>query len=197
MEAEENFFPKDLRLDFEPFHRHFTRYHNIIGLLGKTGKGESWLDCACGSGYGTSILSNYTNKITGYDINKYAIEYANKMYSNNNCHYTTDLESLGQFDVIISVETIEHMSREDGVKFLNTLHSKLNSKNGIMLITTPIVNRTNTNPKNKFHVIEYSHFDFIDLLSEVGFQVTDNFFVETTFTDLETKDQGYYKCIKN
>ena len=195
MTAEENFFPKDLRLDFEPFHRHFTRYHTIIGFLGKTGKGESWLDCACGSGYGTTILSNYTNKITGYDISKGAVEYANKMYANNNCHYTTDLQPLDNFDVIFSVETIEHMSRDNGVVFLKTLHSKLN-KNGIMLITTPIPKQTNNNPKNKFHIIEYSNLDFIDLLKESEFTVIDSFFVETTFTDGETKNQGYYKCKK-
>lgn len=194
MAAEENFFPKDLRFDFEPFHRHFTRYHTIIGFLGKTGKGENWLDCACGSGYGTSILSNYTSKIIGYDISKKAVEYGNRVYANDNCNFTTNIETIGNFNVVFSVETIEHMSRKDGVNFLKTLYSKM-VPDGTLLITTPIVKETNTNPKNKFHVLEYSNIDFIDLLKESGFIVIDSFFVETTFTDGETKDQGYYKCI--
>lgn len=195
MSAEENFFPKKLNLDFDPFFRHFDRYHTIIKFLGKIGKEEVWLDCASGSGYGTSILSNYTKKIYGYDISKSAVEYANKNYKSSNCIFINSLEKVKKCNVIFSIETIEHMSKEEGIKFLNNLHNKL-TDDGQFLITTPIVKKTNLSPKNIYHALEYSNKDFINLLNLCNFSVKESFFVETTFTDGETKDQGYYKCVK-
>jgi 2-polyprenyl-3-methyl-5-hydroxy-6-metoxy-1,4-benzoquinol methylase len=196
MIAEENFFPKKLTLEFDPFIRHFERYHTIVKFLGKTGLNETWLDCACGSGYGTNLLSNFTSDIIGYDISEAAVKYANDTYSDQHCKFTHTLDSLKIFDVIFSVETIEHMSEFDGILFLSKLHSNLKS-DGVMLITTPIVDITNNNPKNKFHVLEYSDKDFIKLMEASGFVVADSFFIPTTFTDGESKNQGYYKCIKN
>ena len=87
------------------------------------------------------------------------------------------------------------MPQEDAKVFLNGLHRNLKD-DGCLMITTPIVKQTNKNPINKFHFIEYSDEDFISLLQDAGFEVIEKNFVETTFTDGETKDQGYYKCQK-
>jgi 2-polyprenyl-3-methyl-5-hydroxy-6-metoxy-1,4-benzoquinol methylase len=196
MAAEENFFPKELKLDFTVHLRHFDRYIQSLKLLNKTGKGEVWIDCASGSGYGTNMLSNFTKRIYGYDISVDAVNYANKNYSSDNCSFVYKLNTIDEkADVVFSVETIEHMKREDGVLFLRILHEKLKN-DGQLVITTPIVKETNNNPKNEFHHIEYSNEDFIALLEEANFNVTESFFIETTFTDGETKDQGYYKCQK-
>jgi cyclopropane fatty-acyl-phospholipid synthase-like methyltransferase len=196
VKADENFFPKDLKLEFKPFLRHFERYYQCIKLLEKIGENEMWLDCACGSGYGTNILSNFTKGIIGYDISKDAVEYANENYSTNNCKFTYDLNSIGNnFDVIFSIETIEHMSKDNGVKFLNKLNSNLKD-DGLFIITTPIVETTNNNPINIYHCLEYSDNDFQSLLGESGFSIMESLFVETTFTDGEIKKQGYYKCRK-
>jgi cyclopropane fatty-acyl-phospholipid synthase-like methyltransferase len=196
MAAEENFFPKELKLNFTPHLRHFDRYFQSLKLLNKIGKDEIWVDCASGSGYGTNILSNFTKKIYGFDISTGAVKYANENYSSNNCEFIYNLNDINEdVAVIFSVETIEHMCREDGEVFLGILYNKLLDE-GQLIITTPIVKKTNNTPKNKFHILEYSDEDFKGLLLGCNFIIDKTFFIETTFTDGETKDQGYYKCHK-
>jgi 2-polyprenyl-3-methyl-5-hydroxy-6-metoxy-1,4-benzoquinol methylase len=196
MLAEENFFPKELRLDFTVHLRHFDRYFQSLKILDKVGKDEIWIDCASGSGYGTNILSNFTKQIYGYDISKDVVKYANENYSSDNCKFVYELNDITEnVNVVFSVETIEHMDREGAVIFLNILYDKL-VDNGVLVITTPIVLETNNNPVNKFHHIEYSDNDFRALLNECNFTIDDTEFIETTFTDGETKQQGYYKCHK-
>ena len=198
MIAEENFFPKKFEMDFDPFLRHFERYYQCIKFLSRTGPDEVWLDCACGSGYGTNLLSNFTQQVIGYDINKDAIQYAQATYETSDCTFVDDLSAIGhlQFDTILSVETIEHMPFSKGIEFLRILNALL-KKEGDLVITTPIVQETNKNPRNKFHYLEYSNKDFINLLNKAGFKVHNSYFIKTTFTDGEIKDQGYYKCQKN
>jgi len=194
--ADERFMPRDFNIPFEPFIRHFERYFTIIKMLGYTGKSQKWLDCACGAGYGTNLLTNFAEFVIGYDIDKEAVYSASQNYRNSHCLFTNDIRHYKSFfDAVISVETIEHMPQEDAKVFLNGLHRSLKN-DGCLMITTPIVKQTNKNPINKFHFIEYSDEDFISLLQDAGFEVIEKNFVETTFTDGETKDQGYYKCQK-
>lgn len=197
MAADENFFPKKFEIDFVPFLRHFERYYECIKFLRRTGLNELWLDCACGSGYGTNLLSNFAQHVIGYDINKDSIEYAQKTYKTPDCTFVDELSAVNdrKFDVIFSIETIEHMPFNKGKEFLITLKTLL-KKDGDLVITTPIVPETNHKPSNKFHYLEYSNDDFTELLNEVGFEVQHSYFIKTKFTDGETKNQGYYKCQK-
>jgi hypothetical protein len=88
------------------------------------------------------------------------------------------------------------MPTEDAKEFLKNLRNAL-KEDGQMVITTPIVKETNNNPVNKFHFVEYSDKDFRQLLMNEGFSILESNFIETTFTDGETKDQGYYRCGRN
>ena len=195
--ADERFVPRDFSIPFSPFIRHFDRYFQCVKLLGKVGKNETWLDCACGSGYGTNLLTGFAGNVVGYDIDHGAIKFASENYKNDYCKFTTDISMYrDKFDVILSVETIEHMPEEDAPEFLKLLNSTM-KENATLIITTPIVKSTNYNPTNEFHYIEYSNNHFVELLSTNGFEVKETNFVETTFTDGETKDQGYYKCQKH
>tara|TARA_R110002110_G_scaffold2696_3_gene12828 strand:- start:355 stop:957 length:603 start_codon:yes stop_codon:yes gene_type:complete len=194
--ADERFMPREFNIPFDPFMRHFERYFTIVKMLGHTGKSQKWLDCACGTGYGTNLLTNFVEYVVGYDINKETVCYANQNYRNDYCQFTSDISRYKSFfDTVVSVETVEHMPQEDAKVFLNGLYECLKA-NGCLMITTPIVKETNRSPINKFHSIEYSDEDFIALLSDTGFKVTEKSFIETKFTDGETKDQGYYKCQK-
>ena len=194
--ADERFVPRDFKIPFDPFLRHYERYFQCVKLLGELGIGQRWLDCACGAGYGSSFLSNFCNSVVGYDIDSSAIECALENYKSEHVDFTEDLSKYeNDFDVVMSVETIEHMPQSDANHFLTTLRKCLND-DGILVITTPIVKQTNPNPVNEFHFIEYSDQDFRKLLADADFIVIDSHFVETKFTDGETKDQGYYKCKK-
>jgi len=192
--ADERFTPREFCIPLDPFIRHFERYFQCIKILKRVGPKEKWLDCACGSGYGTNFLTNFAEFVVGYDIDKAAVEHGNKNYKNRHCTFVSDIQHYSaEFDVVISVETIEHMPKKDAKVFLETLKATL-KPGGILVITTPIVSITNENPVNKFHYIEYSHNDFINLLHSSGLRVESHHMIATLFTDGELKDQGYYKC---
>ena len=194
--ADERFTPRDLTVPFDPFVRHFERYFECVKMLGDTGKNQIWLDSACGSGYGTNFLTNFVDHAVGYDIDPEAIKYAREHYKNEKTIFIENIYSYEtKFDNVFSVETIEHMKPEGAPKFLKKLRQLL-KEDGYLIITTPIVPSTNPSPINKFHFVEYSDADFERLLLENGFIVLEKNFVKTTFTDGETKDQGYYKCQK-
>ncbi len=195
MTADENFFPGRFVYDFAVHYRHFERYMRALKVLGKLGKHETWLDCACGSGYGTHLLSGFAEKVIGYDINRDAVGYATAQYSHSACVFSTDWGSFKDilFDAVISVETIEHMPRLEALPFLTRIRRQMKG-NAAMVITTPIVAVSNPVPTNPFHKYEYSYNEFQGMLLEVGFAI-DNYVADTvTFTDGETKDQGYFRC---
>jgi cyclopropane fatty-acyl-phospholipid synthase-like methyltransferase len=195
--ADERFTPRDFNIPFSATIRHYERYFHSIRMLDSLGIKERWLDVACGSGYGTNFLTNFSSFVVGYDIDKQAIEYACNNYKNSYCEFINDFHALtgSFFDVVFSIETIEHMTSSSAKLFLSRLNSIL-LENGSLIITTPILEKTNTSPINKFHHIEYSDNDFVMLLNDFGFVVNDKKFIRTKFTDGEVKDQGYYRCKK-
>ena len=195
MTADENFFPGRFVYEFAVHYRHFERYMRALKVLGKLGEHETWLDCACGSGYGSHLLSGFAEKVIGYDINREAIAYANAKYSHGGCAFYSDQESFKDilFDAVVSVETIEHMPRSKAVPFLAHIMRQM-KENAVMVITTPIVAVSNPDPTNPFHKYEYSYNDFQGVLLEAGFKIDDYVADTVTFTDGETKDQGYFRC---
>lgn len=196
MTADENFFPGRFVYDFGIHYRHFERYMRALKVLGKLGKNETWLDCACGSGYGSHLLSGFAEKVIGFDINREAVAYATARYAHDGCIFYADRKSFADilFDAVISVETIEHMPREEAVSFLKNIKKQMKQE-AVMVITTPIVAESNPNPINPFHRYEYSLEEFTRVLQETGFTI-DAYSADTvTFTDGETKDQGYFRCI--
>lgn len=195
MSADENFYPGRFVYDFAVHYRHFERYMRAIKVLGKLGRGETWLDCACGSGYGSHLLSGFAEKVIGYDINREAIAYARARYGHDGLTFFEDRSGFADilFDAVISIETIEHMPRQEAVPFLAALGRQMRQQ-AIMVITTPIVVESNPTPANPFHRYEYSFEEFTRMLGEAGFVIDAYSADRVTFTDGETKDQGYFRC---
>ena len=119
------------------------------------------LDVACGTGYGSNWLKSKVDLVIGVDINETIIMYATKRYPG-----ITFIKSNGKtlpfkdysFDIIVSVETIEHV--KDDQLFLKELHRVLR-KGGQLLITTPHIGLG-----NPFHIREYRTRELEDRLSE-------------------------------
>ena len=195
MSADERFLPREMKIGFAAHKRHYDRYFKSIEMVGELGNGETWLDCACGSGYGTNLLSNFSSRVVGYDISAEAIDIAKKQYATKNVSFFSELDNVSKLsmDKIFSVETIEHMPEKPAFDFLETLRGLL-KPTGKMIITTPIVPETCYSPQNPYHDIEYCHQHFCSLLESTGFSIIKADFVTTTFTDGETKQQGYYLC---
>jgi 2-polyprenyl-3-methyl-5-hydroxy-6-metoxy-1,4-benzoquinol methylase len=117
---------------------HYRRYEFAMkGIL----PGEICGDFACGSGYGSALLSTTASKVIGVDINKKVISEIKKRYRNNTKveFFTQNLLGLdfqNYFSSIISFETIEHFYEKDICKLLSIFHKSL-KKEGKIIISTP------------------------------------------------------------
>ena len=143
------------------------RYYVIADLC----YNKNVLDIACGTGYGSYIISNSAKSVIGYDIDAESINIAQKEFIKENLNYVKgnvlkiDLPE-NTFDFVVSCETIEHLSEKDGNKFLLEIKNVL-KKNGILFITTPNKDKTDTfSKKNPFHINEYYSKEFVALLKE-------------------------------
>jgi ubiquinone/menaquinone biosynthesis C-methylase UbiE len=131
---------------------HVARYRVLDNIVFN----KRVLDVACGSGYGTRILSQKASNVVGVDINPDSIKYAKQHYSDKNIHYICSNATKipvenNSFDVIVSYETLEHII--DPNAFLNET-KRILKKDGIVIISTP---NDKVNPRaNKHHLVNYN-----------------------------------------
>jgi len=130
---------------------HLARYNFALGILEEHGC-KTVLDAACGSGYGTWLLSQNGFQTSGADISKEAIEAAWDLNNVNGKRFScisldnpdeSELLRNGQFDAIVSFETIEHLQNPD--KFLEWVKRKTD----LFIFSLPI------NQPSEFHLTVY------------------------------------------
>ena len=116
---------------------HITRYEWAAAQC----KGKTVLDAASGSGYGTKMLREVAKSAIGVDASEEAVEYSGEGFSV--CDLERDFPT-GEFDVVVSFETIEHLA--DPSKFLCNCaqHAKT------LLFSIPLNNAT------EFHLETYT-----------------------------------------
>lgn len=149
---------------------HIARYEFAAGWV----KEKKVLDIACGTGYGSRFLFDQGAKtVKGIDIDEKSIKYAQQRYGCTGLEFVVGdalaIESTTIFDVVVSFETIEHLSDPKG--FIQSVLSVLD-KSGIFIVSTP--NRLVTSPgksfsencDNPFHKIEYTKKEFSELLKK-------------------------------
>ena len=167
--AEERIIPESVNSDnIIEYREHMARYQFATPYVAPNSIG---LDVACGTGYGTDILSQKNPElIYGVDISKEAIQYAKAHYQNNKIKFLEDDVAKLSFpenylDFIVSFETIEHLTKEKGEEFIRSLSTILKD-NAKLIISCP--NR-DTYPdnyvKNPYHIYEYSFSEIKALLS--------------------------------
>lgn len=85
------------------------------------------LDIGCGIGTTCFILEKLGNEVTGYDINEEEIKFANFRREKCNLHtkFTTVMPELSQFDLVITIDTLEHI--EDLEFFIQVLGAGMKS----------------------------------------------------------------------
>ena len=150
----------------EIYYEHIQRYYFAKGFIDN----KKVLDVACGSGYGTYFMArNGAQLVTGIDISEEVINYCQKCYRNKNLAFevmdATDLKFPdNSFDVIVSFETIEHLSDHD--LFLTELKRVLKPQ-GVVIISTPnkAVYGKLEGDAHKFHLKEFYLDEFKDLVS--------------------------------
>lgn len=144
--------PRNLR-------NHIARYNIAMGVC----TNKVVMDLACGTGYGTCMLSWVAKEVLGVDIDEKAIKYAKENYNRKNLIYFNrnilDISYCGAFsdetredyhkvDVIVSFETIEHIG--DIELLQKTFLDKL-KVGGIIVYSVPIDEKIeNPYHKHKF-----------------------------------------------
>ena len=121
---------------------HFKRYEYAKQILNQ---GDIVGDFACGTGYGTSMLSERSAKVIGVDINERVIKTIKKRYKKNKKIEFIVLNILNikyknYFDKIISFETIEHFKKKEILQLLQIYNKALKS-NGEIIFSTPYMQK--------------------------------------------------------
>ncbi len=152
----------------EIFMQHIQRYIVAKELC----KNKKVLDIACGEGYGSDILAEAASSVCGVDISAEAIEHAKNKYQKDNLLFHTgsvadipfDNES---FDIIISFETIEHVSEDLQIQFLNEIKRVL-KKDGLLIMSSPdkLYYSDMAGFKNVYHVKELYEEEFSAILKK-------------------------------
>ncbi len=104
MDANKTFF-HDSRRKF-----HLQRYH----FAAKYCTDKKVLDAACGTGYGSSLMSKDAKSADGVDLCQEAVDYATELYATEKIKFHKSSVELmpfndNYFDLIASFETVEHV----------------------------------------------------------------------------------------
>jgi 2-polyprenyl-3-methyl-5-hydroxy-6-metoxy-1,4-benzoquinol methylase len=134
-------------------------------------------DFACGTGYGSVMLSKKAKHVTGIDIDAKVVEEIKKRYENiKNIEFLNlnllDINYENNFDKIISFETIEHIEEKQILELLEKFHRAL-KKDGKLIFSTPYMQEKSEKAlKMGFHLtFEINEEKIKSWLKETGFVV--------------------------
>ena len=162
---------------------HQHRYSALIDLV----KDKRVLDIACGEGFGSDLLSRSASSVVGIDIFPQAVDHASSKYKKANLGFQVgNVRQINlpdkSVDVIVSFETIEHVSEEDQRIFLSEALRVLDPA-GVLIISTPNKLIYSDMPKNSnpFHIKEFYRDEFIA-------------FLKTRFSSVRLFEQAFEVC---
>jgi SAM-dependent methyltransferase/GT2 family glycosyltransferase len=159
----ERFLPSmGLQMSIEHWHRYF--------LAARFASDADVLDLACGQGYGSNYLAAYAKSVVGVDVDATTIEQAARAYNAPNLRYLQgSVEAIplpaNSVDLVVSFETIEHVSAEQQAAFFAEVRRVLRPA-GKLVISTPdkAVYSTARGYSNPYHVREYERAEFVETL---------------------------------
>jgi 2-polyprenyl-3-methyl-5-hydroxy-6-metoxy-1,4-benzoquinol methylase len=156
---------------------HFKRYEFVKTFLNET---DIVGDFACGSGYGSAMMSEKSKFVIGCDLCDTTINEINHRYEKiNNVKFEQknilDLNYEDYFDKIISFETLEHFIEEDISKIIKLFHSSL-KENGTFIFSTPYDQEKSENSM-RFHKTFYITEEIITNFLNPFFKI-ENFYYQ-------------------
>jgi len=146
-------------------HEHYHRY--LYSL--KYCQNKIVLDVASGEGYGSYLLGQVAASVIGIDIDKSAVDFANRHYLSDRVSYRQgDAASLPiddqSVDVVVSFETIEHIAQQE--RFIEDV-ARVLRHDGILVISSPdrMIYSNGQVSANPYHLRELDKREFLALLS--------------------------------
>lgn len=146
-----------------------ARYRFASGFVA----GKRVLDIACGTGIGCVLYAPSAARVVGVDISSESIAHAKKNAAAANIEYRVasadqeDLFPAASFDVISSLETIEHLEEASRKRYLANLARWL-VPGGVVILSTPnkrVTSPFSDKPENAFHVLEFTKEHLLSELS--------------------------------
>lgn len=154
---------------------HLNRYLFLKKFIKKNDK---VIDIACGTGYGTKIISELTKDIIGVDISEEAISYARSSYRSIEKNFivgdASNYTHNHKFDIVASFETIEHIKN---YKEVIKNYNRLLINEGLLFVSSPNRSIKSPNdklsdkPRNKFHTQEFTISELSNFLKDSGFEI--------------------------
>lgn len=135
------YFSYAVKTDIKHMMFTFSRYKFAAKMI-ENRENCSILELGCNEGLGTLFFKQIvksTKKIVGVDLDSEAINWSKKYIEDNTIHFIEDNfinKKYGNFDVIVSLDVIEHIDKSRESDFVNTIDINLD-KNGIAIIGTP------------------------------------------------------------
>lgn len=142
---------------------HVARYEWAAGRIGGPAR---IVDVACGIGYGSKILAQAGHTVLGIDRDADAVRYGRKFHRHAQSQLeqgdVQELRDIGEADVAVSFETIEHLPQPE--KLLRAVNAPL------LLASVP---NEDVFPweGHAFHFRHYTRDEFEQLLNECGWEV--------------------------
>lgn len=179
---------------------HLTRYEFAKELIDV---GAICGDFACGTGYGSVLISDKASKVIGADIDALVIsaiqerykEKANVSFLNENL---LNLNFKNLFDTILSFETIEHFEEED-IKLLLKIFANALKEKGQFIFSTPYMQEKSEGAmKLGFHLtFDINEKKIEDWLNEAGLKIESIYYqnYDTHFIKKELVKKDFIICI--
>ena len=165
----ERYLPEVNATDLTDAYEHWHRYLFATRFVA----GKTVLDVACGEGYGSALLAHSAAAVVGVDIDPEAVAHAQRKYARPNltfaCGAAEAIPLAGEhlFDVIVSFETVEHLTAEMQQRYAREL-KRLLKPAGQLLISTPnrLIYTERNQHRNPFHFHEFSTEEFAAFLGQ-------------------------------
>ncbi len=160
----------ELEADTVQYFDHLRRYQRAQQYVA----GRRVLDVACGTGYGSDILSRAGAEVFSIDINMPTLRYAVQRWAiplavqADAAYIPMPAHSM---DVVVSFETIEHLT--DPKRFLAEV-KRILVPGGYLILSTPnrlVASPGSSKPFSPYHTFEPSRSELLALLSETGWPV--------------------------
>jgi 2-polyprenyl-3-methyl-5-hydroxy-6-metoxy-1,4-benzoquinol methylase len=160
-------------------------------------------DFACGTGYGSAMLSEKAREVVGIDINCDVINTIKKRYRsrknlNFNCKNLLNITYISFFDAVISFETIEHFTETNILELFRVFKKSL-KPDGKIIISTPYMQPEGPDAvKMGFHLtFDINEQKLITWLDEVGL-MPEKFFYQNYIShdiQLNAREKDFIICI--
>jgi len=146
----------------------FEHYHRYLWAAQFCNR-KKVLDIACGEGYGSALLSQVAESVTGVDIDPTVIHRANEIYGAVARFVQGSVDKIpvptGTVDVVVCFETLEHVDKHD-VVFSEI--KRVLVEGGLLVISTPDrpVYASRCDGPNPFHLRELDRTEFLGAVNQ-------------------------------